>query len=99
MFPNPDGKLYYAADGANIALNKALQQAGLRQMRFHDLRHTFASHLVLKGRSLKEIQVLLGHHSVTMTERYAHVGDEQLVAAVECLDGLGAGAPKEPDGD
>lgn len=75
--------------GEGIQLSKALTEAGLRRVRFHDLRHSFASHLVLMGRSLKEVQVLMGHHSVTETERYAHIGDDQLASAINALDGLG----------
>ncbi len=94
VFPGRSGGLAYTHTSANSALNRALARAGVRQVRFHDLRHTFASHLVLQGCSLKVVQELMGHHSVTMTERYAHVGDDQLVAAVEMLDGLGEGDDK-----
>lgn len=90
VFAGSDGALVRTAQGlANIKLSKALTEAGLRRVRFHDLRHSFASHLVLMGRSLKEVQVLMGHHSVTETERYAHIGDEQLASAINALDGLG----------
>ena len=91
VFPGRDGALIHSQGCANAALNQALKRAGLRSLRFHDLRHTFASQLVLRGCSLKVVQQLLGHHSVTMTERYAHVGDEQLVAAVASLDASGTG--------
>ena len=94
VFPDRDGRSVLRDPmSANRALHRALTRAGLRHVRFHDLRHTFASHLLLRGMSLKIVQVLLGHSSVTMTEKYAHVADEQLVTAVEALDGLGrAGA-------
>ncbi len=86
VFPGRAGGLVHGQSSANSALHEALDRAGLRRIRFHDLRHTFASQLVLRGCSLKVVQQLLGHHSVTMTERYAHVGDDQLVAAVASLD-------------
>lgn len=89
VFPGPCGAIVQDPKGANRALNKALDRAGLRRVRFHDLRHSFASHLVLQGQPLRVVQVLMGHHSVTITERYAHVGDEQLAAAIDTLDGLG----------
>ena len=79
-----------------------MKRASLRHVRFHDLRHTFASHLVLQGCSLKVVQLLMGHSSVQMTERYAHVADEQLAAAIDVLDGLGltgAGAGGASEGE
>lgn len=88
VFPNRQGQVAVSHTCVTYAMNRALALAGLRHIRFHDLRHTFASNLVLKGRSLKEVQLLLGHHSVTMTERYAHIGDDQLAQAVSALDGL-----------
>lgn len=94
VFPSRKGGIVYGLSLANRALHLALDRAGLRRVRFHDLRHTFASHLVLKGCSLKVVQMLLGHHSVKMTERYAHIADEQLMSAVDVLEGLGA-APEE----
>jgi site-specific recombinase XerD len=42
-------------------------------MTFHDLRHTFASHWMLKGGDIYRLQKILGHRSVTTTERYAHM--------------------------
>lgn len=89
VFAGRDGRIMRRTGNANRALERALSRAGLRHVRFHDLRHTFASHLVLKGQPLRVVQLLMGHHSVTVTERYAHVGDEQLAAAVDVLDGLG----------
>ncbi|MEZ4436974.1 MAG: tyrosine-type recombinase/integrase [bacterium] len=98
VFPSRSGGVVTYIHSANTALNAALDRAGLRHIRFHDLRHTFASHLVLKGCSLRLVQLLMGHCSVTLTERYAHVGDDQLAAAVEVLDGLGTkGRSSEED--
>jgi integrase len=45
-------------------------------VRFHDLRHTFASHWVTKGGDLFKLQKILGHQSVQMTMRYAHLAPE-----------------------
>jgi integrase len=66
----------------------ALKRAGITDCRFHDLRHTFASHLVMRGRSLKEIQELLGHKDIKMTMRYAHLSEEHKRHAVNTLNGL-----------
>ena len=59
--------------------------AQLTDFRFHDLRHDFASRLVMARVSLYEVKDLLGHASITTTERYAHLADEQLRSAVEML--------------
>jgi integrase len=58
--------------------------------RFHDLRHTFASQLLLKGGTLKDVQELLGHKTMTMTLRYAHLTQEHKKKAVNLLNGLTA---------
>jgi integrase len=71
------------------AFKGALRRAGITDFHFNDLRHTFASHLVMKGASLKEVQELLGHTTVTMTLRYAHLSQENKVNAVGLLDSLG----------
>jgi integrase len=70
------------------AFEKAVERAGLVNFRFHDLRHTAASHLAMRGRPLKEIQEVLGHKSFSMTLRYAHLSPMHLRRAVESLDGL-----------
>jgi integrase len=71
------------------AFKGALRRAGITDFHFNDLRHTFASHLVMNGASLKEVQELLGHTTVTMTLRYAHLSQENKVNAVRLLDSLG----------
>jgi len=50
-------------------------------VRIHDLRHSFASFLVNSGRSLYEVQKILGHTQVKTTQRYAHLSQDSLVAA------------------
>ena len=51
-----------------------------------NLRHTFASHLVMKSVPLKAVQELLGHSTIEMTMRYAHLAPSMLQSAVLCLD-------------
>jgi integrase len=65
--------------------NNARIRAGLPDLRIHDLRHSFASYLVNAGRSLYEVQELLGHADIKTTSRYAHLSRERLVAAVEVV--------------
>jgi integrase len=70
------------------AFHGALRRAGIENFTFHDLRHTFASHLIMRGASLKEVQELLGHKTVTMTLRYTHLAEENKKRAVGLLNGL-----------
>ena len=64
----------------------ACRRAGLRQIGWHVLRHTFASHLVMKGAPLKAVQELLGHATIEMTMRYAHLSPSVRRDAVKLLD-------------
>ena len=59
------------------------KEAGIEDVRLHDLRHTFASHAVLHGIPLPVVSRLLGHRRPSMTLRYAHVGDRETEAAAE----------------
>ena len=72
------------------AFNNAVQKAGIQDFRFHDLRHTFASQVVMRGGTLKDVQELLGHKTMTMTLRYAHLTQEHKKKAVNLLNGLTA---------
>ena len=63
----------------------ARKEAGIEDVRLHDLRHTFASHAILQGVPLPVVSRLLGHKRPSMTLRYAHVGDRETEAAAECI--------------
>lgn len=87
IFANPQTGLpyvsfYYSWDAARV-------RAGLPDLRVHDLRHSFASFLVNAGRSLYEVQELLGHADIRTTSRYAHLSRERLFEAVEMVQVVG----------
>lgn len=73
-------------------LYRACAGAGLRKVGWHVLRHTFASHLAMKGVPLKAVQELLGHSSIEMTMRYAHLSPAAKDSAVALLDGQHPGS-------
>jgi integrase len=67
-----------------------VKRAGLVDFHFHDLRHTFASQVLLNGGTLKDVQELLGHKTMTMTLRYNHLTQEHKRQAVNLLGKLSA---------
>jgi len=69
-----------------MSYHTAVKRAGLGHVRFHDLRHTFASHLIMAGVDLRTVQALMGHKTIQMTMRYSHLAPENLKGAVEKLD-------------
>jgi len=69
--------------------------AGLHRLRIHDLRHMYASFLVNSGRSLYEVQQVLGHSDPTVTQRYAHLSSKSLQdAANSASDAIGGAMPE-----
>lgn len=70
------------------AFNTALKEARIQNFHFHDLRHTSASHLIMRGASMKAVQEHLNHSSPTMTNRYTHLSDKFQREQVELLNGL-----------
>jgi integrase len=86
-----DGELiFHAADGKefnNVRKSWAgvLKAAKIENFRWHDMRHDFASQLVMRGVSLMQVSKLLGHADIKMTMRYAHLTPEAGQAAVEAL--------------
>ncbi len=89
VFPNRDGK---PITETKTAWAKLLKDAGLKNFRWHDMRHHFASRLVMAGVDLNTVRELLGHADIKMTLRYAHLAPEHKRAAVELISGSSAGA-------
>lgn len=98
--PGPKTELVFPARGGGKIIKvsktfpRAVEQAGLndgiddrrQRVTFHTLRHTFASWLVMEGISLYEIKELLGHASLTMTERYSHLSPDRNKRAAETME-------------
>jgi len=68
------------------SFTSACKRAGIHDFRFHDLRHSFASRLVMEGIDITTIKELLNHKSIAMTLRYAHLAPSHKVKAVGVLD-------------
>jgi integrase len=84
VFAHPDGS---RIQDVKRSFATACHRAGITDFRIHDLRHTCAAWLASAGVPLTEIRDLLGHTTVKMTERYAHLAPENVRAAVALLEG------------
>lgn len=85
MFCDAEGKVF--SDGKLARpLIRAYEAAGLRPIGWHTCRHSFASHLAMRGVPMKVIQELLGHASIVTTMRYAHLAPHVARDAVRLLD-------------
>ena len=83
VFPNPtSGKRF---DNIQTSWENLLNQANIQNFRFHDIRHHFASKLVMAGVDLNTVRELLGHSEISMTLRYSHLAPEHKATAVALL--------------
>jgi site-specific recombinase XerD len=79
----------YSSRSAQKVFQRAKQAAGIRRdITFHSLRHSFATHLLEKGIDIRYIKDILGHFSIKTTERYTHVSKEKLIQISSPLDDL-----------
>jgi len=83
VFCNKEGKPF---ENVETSFFTAKEKAGIIDFRFHDLRHTFASQLVMSGIDLNTVRELLGHKSLDMTLRYAHLSSDHKKRAVDILN-------------
>lgn len=86
----PDGettyeRVPYTLDGFSTMWQRARRAAGVKNFRFHDLRHTFASRVRRGGAGLDVIARLLGHATIAMSARYTHLDDAALADAVNVV--------------
>ena len=87
VFCGDDGRML-GKNEVKHPLWRACRKAGLRQVGWHVLRHTYASHLAMRGAPLKAIQELLGHATIEMTMRYAHLSPGARRDSARLLDAL-----------
>lgn len=78
-----------------MSFHQALKKSGIEDFKFHDLRHTFASNLVMAGEDLHTVGELLGHKSLNMTKRYAHLSPKFKKRAVNVLDRIMSQIPSQ----
>ena len=83
VFCHENGDPY---DDIKSGFKGALKRAGIKNFRFHDLRHTFASRLVMAGVDIRTVQELMGHKDIKMTMKYSHLSDAHLRDAVKRLE-------------
>jgi site-specific recombinase XerD len=96
LFPAPGTTRHLGKNECKWPLWRACKRAGLRRVGWHVLRHTFASHLMMRGVALMAIQELLGHKDIKMTMRYAHLAPDVTRDAVLLLDDAQAVPAKPP---
>jgi len=85
IFSNNNGG--YIRD-IKTSFKSALVRAEITDFRPHDLRHTFASHYIMRGGSLKALKEILGHKDIKMTMRYAHLSKEFAKEEIQLMNGL-----------
>lgn len=89
VFPNSDGGYQDANNMIKRRFKPALNRAGINHLRFHDLKHTYASLLLAKGIQMKYVQHQLGHSSIKMTmDLYTHLLPEVNEQCVNLLDNI-----------
>jgi len=88
---NPDSAYIFCEENGKPwqdirkSFSTALKKSGINNFRFHDLRHTFASQLVMSGVDLNTVRELMGHKDITMTLRYSHLAPSHKQQAVDVL--------------
>jgi len=85
IFASPSGGRY--AD-IRVGFKNACKRAGITDLHFHDLRHSYASNFMMGGGEIFALQTLLGHKAITMTQRYAHLSPAYKIKAIDRMNTL-----------
>jgi integrase len=85
IFPGKNGKPFSPMK-LHFSFHRAMEASNITDFRFHDLRHTFASNLVMAGVKIEKVQKLMGHKLLTMTQKYSHLAPGYLSESVKVLD-------------
>jgi len=96
VFTTPAAKRGGQVNDVKKRFKTALEKAGIKDFRFHDLRHTFASHLVMAGVDLTTVKELMGHKDIKMTLRYSHLSPDHKKRGVDMLCERLQTATKQP---
>ncbi|HTP28765.1 MAG TPA: site-specific integrase [Anaeromyxobacteraceae bacterium] len=99
VFCQPDGSRLTHSRVKDVVPSACRRACLAKRITTHGLRHSFASHLVMRGASLKAVQELLGHESIEMTLRYSHLAPSVKRDAVQLLDSPKGTSQRQPDGN
>ncbi len=83
IFANPDGTHFKSL---KTTWGTAIRKSKIKDFTFHDLRHSFASYLVMGGVDIRSVQTLMGHRSIMMTMRYSHLSPGHMRNAISVLE-------------
>lgn len=87
--PKPEGKIFFLTEAMiKRDFKQALLKANLPHIPFHSTRHTFASQFRINNGNLNDLQSMLGHSTIALTMRYAHLSPEYANQSIQCLNGL-----------
>lgn len=98
VFPSKNPAKRHPYSLIRKAFQKAIQLVNIKDFKFHDLRHTAASHMAMNGATQVELMEVLGHRSPTMTRRYAHFSKEHIARILQKTSNNLIGHPGDPNG-
>lgn len=91
VFPREDGT-HLSGHCVRRPMDRVIRATGLPRIAFHDLRHSFASQLVMAGVPIRAVQEFLGHQTLQMTMRYSHLSPQATQSYIASLDSASASA-------